>query len=158
LALTHAFKKITETYGDLIFDLCESLLWSHSHAQNAFRTIMSKIRRRLKSENYIEYEKSWILRIACTTLLELYPRLGKRISSEEQLKFDSSKNSSSRVDHFEMYFHRLEPEDQLLLLLKDKLRVSDAEISNAMAAPAGALKIRRQQALRALEEWLWRVK
>jgi DNA-directed RNA polymerase specialized sigma24 family protein len=47
------------------------------------------------------------------------------------------------------------PEDQILLLLRDKHGIPYSEIASALRSPEESLKVKRQQALRTLEEWLW---
>jgi len=147
-----------QSYGDLLFDLCESVLVSPMNAQIAFRSILKKLRAGRRRSNFQAYERSLVLRIACDLLLKFCREYGHHISPEEQIKLDSNSSVKIRFKEFESYFHRLMPEDQLLLLLKDKLAIPYSEISVAMSIPEGSLKIRRQQALRALEEWLWKTK
>jgi DNA-directed RNA polymerase specialized sigma24 family protein len=77
------------------------------------------------------------------------------VTSQEQITLDASGNVSIRLKQFDLYFHRLIPEDQILLLLKDKYGIPYPEIATAMGIPEESLKIKRQQALRTLEEWLW---
>lgn len=147
-----------QSYGDLLFDLCESILVSPINAQIAFRSILKKIRTGRRLHKFKTYERSWVLRIACDLLLKFCREYGHHISPEEQIKLDSNSSVKTRFKEFDSYFHRLMPEDQILLLLKDKLNIPYSEISVAMSIPEGSLKIRRQQALRALEEWLWNTK
>jgi DNA-directed RNA polymerase specialized sigma24 family protein len=146
---------IIRSYGDILFDLCESLLWSQSNAQIAFRSILKRIRAGSRFRKYSSYERSWVLRIACDRLLQLCRQTGNRVSPEEQIKIDAYGSVTTRLKQFNSYFHRLMPEDQILLLLKDKYGIPYSEISTAMATPEGSLKIRRQHALRTLEDWLW---
>ncbi len=147
-----------QSYGDLLFDLCESILVSPINAQIAFGSILKKIRAGRRLHKFKTYERSWVLRIACDLLLKFCREYGHHISPEEQIKLDSNSSVKTRFKEFDSYFHRLMPEDQILLLLKDKLNIPYSEISVAMSIPEGSLKIRRQQALRALEEWLWNTK
>lgn len=60
-----------------------------------------------------------------------------------------------RLRRFEGYFQRLPLDDQLLLLFHDKYGIPFQEIAAILGAPEGSLKIWRQQALRALEDWIW---
>ena len=147
-----------QSYGDLLFDLCESVLVSPMNAQIAFRSILKKIRAGRRLHKFRTYERNWVLRIACDLLLKFSREFGHHVSPEEQIKLDSNSSVKIRFKEFDSYFHRLMPEDQLLLLLKDKLEIPYSEISVAMSIPEGSLKVRRQQALRALEEWLWNSK
>lgn len=147
--------KVIDQYGDLVFDLCATVLWSPSSAQLAFRAILKEIRRIKPQEAYETYERAWILRIACEKLRQMVRRHGRRLSPSEQILLDATLNVQSRLKQFDSYFHRLATEDQILLLLKDKYKLPYAEISAVMAMPEGSLKIKRQQALRTLEEWLW---
>jgi len=156
--IDYSVEYFSQTYGDLLFDLCESMLVSPTNAQIAFRSILKKLRSGRRRHNFKTYERSWVLRVACDLLLKFCREYGHHSSPEEQIKLDSNDNVNIRLKEFESYFHRLMPEDRLLLLLKDKLGISYPEISVAMSIPEGSLKIRRQQALRALEEWLWNTK
>ncbi|MCM2324587.1 MAG: hypothetical protein NDJ90_15110 [Oligoflexia bacterium] len=146
---------LVERYGDLLFDLCESVLWSPANAQLAFRSILKALKRRLSDAPSGNHERAWTLRIACEELLQKVPRLGRTLSADEQIQLDAAQEISERLKNFDAYFHRLSAEDQILLLLKDKYGVPLPEIAVALRSPEGSLKIRRQLALRALEEWLW---
>lgn len=147
---------VVRLYGDLLFDLCESVLWSPSNAQLAFRAVLKAIRAARPSNAYQEYERAWVLKVACDELRTFARRHGRRLTPAEQVLLDaSSLNVGARLKQFDSYFHRLDTEDQLLLLLRDKYGLPYPEIEAAMGAPEGSLKIRRQQALRTLEEWLW---
>ena len=146
------------SYGDLLFDLCESVLQSPEYAQIVFRSILRKIRHGSRFEKYSGYERSWVLRIACDKLLHLCHQRTHPISIEDQIKLDANEQVSLRLKQFNSYLRRLMPEDQILLLLRDKYGIPYPEIATAMTIPEDSLKIRRQQALRTLEEWLWNSK
>ncbi len=158
MASSDTIEHAVRSYGDLIFDLCESLLQGPIHTQIAFRSILRKIRSGSRFQRYSGYERSWVLRITCDRLLHLSRQKGRHVPLEDLIKLDSSEQVALRLKQFPSYFHRLMPEDQILLLLRDKYGIPYSEISNAMATPEGALKIRRQQALRAIEEWVWKGK
>lgn len=148
-------ERIVQLYGDLLFDLCESVLWSPINAQLAFRSIIKSIRRNRRGHGFTEHERAWVLRIACDKLLDLSARHGRKLTSSEQIQLDSAQNVTLRLKQFDAYFHRLVTEDQILLLLRDKYGLPYGEISAALGLPEANLKIRRAQALRSLEEWLW---
>ena len=76
-------------------------------------------------------------------------------SNEERLQTDTGMPTSARLKNFESYFQRLHTDDQILFLLKDKYGLTYSEIATTMGIPENSLKMRRQQALRTLEEWLW---
>lgn len=148
--------RIVELYGDLLFDLCESVLWSPTNAQIAFRDILRHLRSEARGEDsYRDFERAWVLRIAVDRLIPMSKRHGRRLTSLEQIMVDASLNLSDRLKQFDSYFHRLSTEDQILLLFRDKYGVPYSEIAAAFGVPEGSLKVRRQQALRTLEEWLW---
>lgn len=139
----------------MLFDLCESILWSPTNAQVAFRGILKEIRKRQPADSLGEYERAWVLRVACDQLRSLAHRHGRKLTPSEQIMLDASLNVQARLKQFDSYFHRLGTEDQLLLILRDKYALPYSEIASAMGVPEGSLKVRRQQALRTLEEWLW---
>ncbi len=147
---------LIQTYGDLLFDLCESVLGASTTTQIAFKTIIKKIRAEKKKTFYTAYERGWVLKITVHKLLEYSQEGGRSPSSSETLMTRTSDTATAPlIENFNIHFHRLPAEDQVLLLLKDKFGIPDAEISLAMSIPIGSLKIRRLQALRTLEDWLW---
>ncbi len=148
--------RIVQLYGDLLFDLCESVLWSPTNAQIAFRDVIRHLQREARGEDpYQAFERAWVLRIAIDRLIPLSKRHGRRLTSSEQIMLDASLKLSARLKEFDSYFHRLSTEDQILLLIRDKYGIPYPEIAAAFGVPEDSLKVRRQQALRTLEEWLW---
>lgn len=145
-----------EQYGDLIFDLCESTLWSPAQAQISFRIILKKIHTQILTQSFSKYERAWILRITASTLIELHREHGEKSSAQEQLQLDSESDIQKRLKHFFHYFRRLAVENQILLLLKNKHGLSFSEIAMILETPEGSLKVKHQQSLSILEEWLWK--
>ena len=145
-----------EHYGDLIFDLCEAALFSPAQAQIAYRIILKKIRAQTLSKPFSKYERAWVLRIAAKTLIELHQEHGTQSSAQEQLQLDSEADINVRLKHFDYYFKRLPIENQILLLLNSKHHLNLAEIAMILNTPEGSLKIKHQQSLSILEEWLWK--
>ncbi len=145
-----------EQYGDLIFDLCESVLWSPTNAQIAFFQVLKALEKHRSAGAFYEvYERAWVLGLTVERLKRLSARLGRRLSPSEQVMLDASLPVTQRLVKFDSYFHRLMPDDQILLILRDKYGLPYTEISAAIGLPEGSLKIRRQQALATLEVWLW---
>ncbi len=152
----HPFlNRIVELYGDMLFDLCASVLWSTSNAQIAFRAVLRALKKSRKANPYVEFERAWVLSVACGVLKTHAHRHGRKLTSSERILLDANLVVDERLKQFDSYFHRLTTEDQLLLLMRDKFGIPYPEIATATGHPEGSLKIRRQQALRALEEWLW---
>lgn len=146
---------LIDCYGDLIFDLCESVLWSPENAQVAFRWIIQELRFRLRSNSYQTYERAWVLRVAYQKLTLFAEKYARRLTAPELIEMDADPDASNRLKKFNSYFHRLNLQDQILLLLRDKYGIPYPEISSSMQIPEGSLKISRQQALRTLKEWIW---
>jgi DNA-directed RNA polymerase specialized sigma24 family protein len=88
-------------------------------------------------------------------LRALSERHARKLTPSEQIELDSFENVPNRLKKFDSFFHRLTIEDQFLLLLKDKYGIPMAEIATALGTPEASLKLRRAQALRALDDWLW---
>lgn len=146
---------IVHVYGDLLFDLCESILWSPENAQIAFRTILKNLKSGSSENQFSAYERAWVLRIACEELRALTRKFGTSLTPSEQIRLDSNANFNARMEDFELYFRRLDIDDQLVLLLRDKYGLTYDEIASALGVPEGSVRVSRQQALRAMEEWLW---
>ena len=148
--------RVIQLYGDLLYDLCESVLWNPVTAQLTFRSIMKSIRRNTSADlSFQEYERPWVLRIATQELLKLAASHQRRLTPSEQIQLDSDQDPLSRLKLFGSYFHRLSADDQVLLLLRDKYGLPYPEISTALGRPEGTVKTQRAQAIRALENWLW---
>ena len=147
-------ERIIATHGDMLFDLCESILWDPAGVPYVFREILKELGKSLPSEGYKTYERAWVLRVAAEKLQDLSTRFSRVISPSEQIELDG-KPETQRIKQFEHYFHRLDVTDRILFLLKDKYGLPLSEISNALGEPEGSLKLRRNQSLRTLEDWLW---
>jgi DNA-directed RNA polymerase specialized sigma24 family protein len=152
---TSSVDNVVQLYGDLIFDLCESILWSSSQAQNAFRAIIKEVKKTPATDKFTTHERAWILSIAFDKLKKFSLQYGRKVSASEQIQLEANQNAAARLKHFDVYFHRLTTEEQIVLLLRDKYGLPYAEIASAMSRPEGTLKSIRSQALRTLEEWLW---
>lgn len=152
---TKIIPELVERHGDLVFDLCQAVLWSQPNAQLAFRAVMRDLRRLALAGRYEKYERAWVLRVTCERLRSLAARLGRTLSASERMMLDGALKGDARLKQFDSYFHRLSTDDQMLLLLRDKHGLDYDEISVALGEPTGSLKIKRLQALRALDEMLW---
>ncbi len=149
-------QQLVDRYGDMVFDLCQAVLWSQPNAQLAFRAIVRDLRRlELAGVKYERYERPWILRVACEKLRSIAVRHGRTLSASERMMLDGALKGDARLRQFDSYFHRLRTDDQILLLLRDKYKLDYAEIAMVMGEPEGSLKMRRQHAMRALDEMLW---
>jgi len=154
-APAHPVDQVVATYGDVIFDLCESVLWNSTNAQLAFRKIVKELRKSSSHEQFSVHERAWVLRVSCDRLRDLAQNTSRRMTASERIESDATETTAGRLKKFDFYFHRLTLNDQFLLLLRDKYGFAYSEISTALGIPEGSLKTSRQQALRALEEWVW---
>ena len=146
---------ILQLYGDLVFDLCTSLLWNSNNAQISFRSILKEIRRSVSEQRFEQFERAWVLKIACRKLRTHAVKYARKLTPSEQIMLDASMNIEGRLKNFESYFHRLPVDDQILLLLRDKYGLPYHEIAATLVASEGSLKLKRQAALKCLDEWLW---
>src|SRR5690349_3809978 len=102
------------------------MLWNTDDSQTLFRSILKKLHLDHREHKYSRYERSWVLKIACRQLLEFCNQTQYQVSPEEQIKLDRNGTISNRLKEFNSYFHRLLPEDQIFLLLKDKHKIPDS--------------------------------
>lgn len=144
-----------ELYGDLVFDLCYSILWSQKAAQVAFQSVFKKILHTAPENKFNEFERVWVLKLAVGVLLPQAQAALKRLSPSEQVMLDSSTDPERKLESLGMYFHRLGAQEKLTILLRDKYGIGYSEIASIMGIPEGSLKILRQQGLQALEGWIW---
>ncbi|MBU6374970.1 MAG: hypothetical protein KGQ59_03145 [Bdellovibrionales bacterium] len=143
--------------GDLIYDLYYSVLWNHKGARALYLSLWRKIENDLKSQSepYQKYSRSWVLQVGIDLLIRSSASLGRALSPSEQVMLDANLNIPARLRQFESYLHKLQISDQILLLLRDKYGLAYSEIAAILRIPEGSLRIKHQQALRSLEEWLW---
>ena len=147
--------RIVATYGDLLFDFSQSLLWSPADAPDAYRSILRTLNRRRRKEEFQRYERPWILQIAFQELRGMKRRSPRTLTPAEQVMLDSNPDPKARLRFFDSYFHRLTIESQLLLLLRDKYGVPLTEIASILEIPEASARLQRLQALRLLESWIW---
>ena len=146
-----------QSYGDLVYDLFYSILWNHKGAGALYLQFWNQMDRELTRQgaNYQKYARAWILREAIDLLNQGVRKHGRTLTSAEQVMLDANLDLPARQVQFESYLHKLKPSDHILLLLRDKYGLPQEEIGAALGLSEGAIKIKRQQALRSLEEWLW---
>lgn len=148
-------ESVVEHYGDLLFDLCESILRSHTLAQTAFLEILEEIRGATPEDHYRNHQRAWALRIAYEVLKKLSLQHKRKMTSFEQMELDATPSLGARLKNFDAYFRKLSLEQQILFLLRDKYGLPYVEISNSTGIPEDTLKGFRQQGLKALESWFW---
>lgn len=152
-------EELVRLYGDMVFDLCESVLESPANAQIVFRSILKAVETESKDLPFVQHARAWILGVACREILTFIRRRGRRRAEPrdhtERMTIDALPEAAERLKRFPHYFRRLTPEDQLLLLLKDKFGLPYPEIAAALSVPENSLKVRRSLALLAIEEWIW---
>jgi DNA-directed RNA polymerase specialized sigma24 family protein len=146
---------IHSKYGDLIYDLALSVLWSQPGAQAAYPAILRTFRRLGPRERFEKHELAWVLRVTCSRLEQLASRYGRSLSSAERMMLDGALKGEERLRQFDSYFHRLGVPDQILLLLKDKHGIDYDTLASALQTPVATLMLRHQHALRALDEMIW---
>lgn len=146
---------IVATYGDLLYDLCQSMLWSPADAPYAFRSILRTLNRRWKNERFEKYERPWILQIAFHELRGMRRKSSRFLTPAEQVMLDSNPEPRARLRFFDSYFHRLPIESQLLLVLRDKYGIPLSEVAAVLELPEASARLQRLQALRLLESWIY---
>lgn len=146
---------IVQNHGDLIFDFCESILRSPANAQIIFRNTLKDVKKTAAEYLNTKNERSFALKITYMNIKNFADKHLLQPSNEERLQIDTGMPTAARLKHFESYLQRLPTDDQVLLLLRDKYGLTYAEIATTMGIPEQSLRMRRQQALRTLEEWLW---
>ncbi len=149
-----AIDLIIERHGDMVHDLCQSILWGSQGSQVVLRSIFRELKAEHRFNKYSQHERAWVLHVACERLRDVSREHARKITASEQLQQDADR-SADRLKQFDFYFHRLPVNDQMVLLLRDKYGLPYPEIAAVLSSPEGSLKIRRQQALRTLEDWIW---
>ncbi len=147
--------RVVATYGDLLYDLCQSMLWSPADAPYAFRSILRTLNRRRREERFEKYERPWILQIAFRELRGMRQRSSRFLTPAEQVMLDSNPEPRARLRFFDSYFHRLPIDSQLLLVLRDKYGIPLSEVAAVLELPEASARLQRLQALRLLESWIY---
>jgi len=150
--------RLLEVYGDLLFDLCNSMLWDWSNAQVAFKKISESLQNSLQHtspSHFQQNERAYVLQSSISFLRNFSVDHAKRLDKHEQLSLDSLKPGMDRQKMLSHFFQRLQDDEKLILLLKDKYGLPFSDISSALSLPEGTLKVRRSQSIRSLANWIW---
>lgn len=147
--------RVVSIYGDLLYDLCQSMLWSPADAPYAFRSILRTLNRRRREERFDKYERPWILQIAFRELRGMRQKSSRFLTPAEQVMLDSNPQPRARLRFFDSYFHRLPVDSQLLLVLRDKYGIPLSEVAAVLELPEASARLQRLQALRLLESWIY---
>ncbi len=147
--------RIVSTYGDMLYDLCQSMLWSPADAPYAYRSILRTLSRRKKTERFVKYERPWILQVAFRELRGMKRKSPRFLTPAEQVMLDSNPEPKARLRFFDSYFHRLPIESQLLLVLRDKYGIPLSEVAAVLELPEASARLQRVQALRLLQSWIY---
>ncbi len=148
-------KHYTRRYGDLLFDLCNSLLWARGPAQLAFQNSIRILAHTAPRHSYHDHERAWAIKEAYSQIRASYERRSKKSPPIASTAWDQDLLLEAKLQRLSKYLQRLPLEDQCLLLLKEKHQLPFEEIALILDLTPDALKFKRQQALKTLEEWIW---
>lgn len=143
------------TYAPLLQDLCDSILNNMQSSKQCLDRIQKQLTHIPPRNQYQKFERPYVLSIAVSFIADFLSSEARlrRTSSTSQL--ESGMTTEEKFENFSYFFHRLSLDDQILLILHDRHSVPLSEIAIALGIPENSIKIRRQQALRTLEEWIW---
>lgn len=144
---------LQEEQASWLEDLCHQLFPDPLDAQKAFKTVAKRLVKNPIEES--PYQKSWILKAVCQELIPCLRQQSIFLAQAQKEMQEVGASGEWRREQFLIYLHRLMPEDQLILLLRDRYGATNAEVAFALELPLGTLKLRRQFALLCLESWLW---
>lgn len=145
-------------YGDLIYDITYSTLWSTQAAQKALLPIFKELNSQLSqsgNRRFEDFELEWTLHIMCRQLKKFYGSAARRLSPSEQLMLDSAASGEARAKYFESFFHLLSFDDQVLFLLTDKHGLTLEQACNVLLIPRDTLILKKALALRTLYDSIW---
>ena len=152
-----ASAELNRQFGDLVYDLFYSVLWNHKGARSLYLHLWRQLDREVGhgKPEYQKHSRAWVLQVAVELLIRSHEKHGRALSPSEQVMLDANLNIPARLRQFDSYLHKLGVLDQILLLLRDKYGLPYDEVAATLRMPEGSLRIKHQQALRSLEEWLW---
>lgn len=108
-----------------------------------------------KPNRFIKHERARVVQISNEVISGFHKKSAPKAITPTQVMLDTAMSTEERMKNIGEYIRRLPFEDQMIVLLKDKFGLPYPEISAALNIPEGSVKIRRQQTLRALEDWIW---
>lgn len=146
---------LLKTYGGMVQDLYEHIFPTPAQVKTGVEATLKILQSQGKKSNFGKYERAWILKLVCRDIQKHFKKFNVRSDPSDTIDLNLEPSPQDRLKRFRDYLRRLRIEDQLLLLLKDRFKMSDQEISCALEVPEESLHVRRQQSLRALEEWIW---
>jgi|GEM_PF-1222571 len=143
-------------YGDLAYDLASSVLWSQPNG----KLILKKLYLSGKSPELVrlrgsKIERAAVFRELIQLIREARWRYTRKLTTAEQRMLDATPSEEARLKQFDSYLHRLSLDDQILLLMRDKLGLPPSEISATLGVPEPTLALQRSQAYETIADWVW---
>ncbi|MBN21656.1 MAG: hypothetical protein CL678_10255 [Bdellovibrionaceae bacterium] len=146
---------VINRYGETVYNLCHRILLNEGEAQILTRDIFKTIEKSPTQNRYHQFEKQWILKVAFQKLKQSHQQHIDLSLKEVRELNETHLSKEERLENILKYMRNLPIESQFILLLKDQLNESYDEISTITGIPIESLKVKRQQVLQTLEEWIW---
>lgn len=145
-----------KNYGDLLFDVAFSILDNSNLSQQVVHTVFKRLSDEFSKPNrFVKHERARVIQITNEVIAVIHKKSSPKPITPTQVMLDTAMSTEERMKNISEYLRRLSCEDQMIVLLKDKFGLPYPEISAALNIPEGSVKVRRQQTLRALEDWIW---
>jgi len=133
------------------------VLWSDRAARDLLTLVHPALNAATQSAHGASpgIQRAFLLRKGLPLLFKSAAKNAKTLTPPEQIMLDALSAGTERLDQFDGFFHRLEIEDQALLVLSDHVGIPFEQLGLCFEEPESSLRIRRQQALRALDDWIF---
>lgn len=141
------FIESIQNHGDLLYDLCYSVLNEFEATKSTLHKIFKTLYKENQKYHYNEYAQDWVLCLAVRELLSYSKRL-----PHEKIELLSESTDHAKFDY---YFYSLSIHDRILLILRDKFKLSYENISRILLKPAETIELKRVQLIHQLWEQVY---
>ena len=143
-------------YGDLAYDLASSVLWSQPNGKLILKKLyLSRKGAELARLQGSKLERAAVFQESIQLIREARWKYTRKLTTAEQRMLDATPSEEARLKQFDSYLHRLGLEDQVILLMRDKLGLPTSEISSALGMPESSMALQRSQAYETIADWVW---
>lgn len=148
--------EIASTSVQYLYDLCYFSLQDKTSALQAFKAILKSTSKKKELNLFQNYKSAWVLQNAIHHISHIDGNKHRTSESPHLLDELSQEHQPALEDlRFKHYFLRLAVEDRILLILWDRLKISQPLVSSAFGKTTESLSVQRDQAIRRLYEQVY---
>ncbi len=119
------------------------------------KDIQKTIRKQAPIQTYQNYERPFVFKIAYQSIIDRFHSAPTPTYSNKEIQLDTEGSVQEKLNQFYFYFNRLSLEQKALLIFKYQFEFKLSEIASIMNASEGAIQLKIDFAIHALEDWIF---